>query len=178
MRVCVCAAPWECQYVSADCMPWSLSLCSLILIARASGGRPPNKNNRLAVAWTLHFSGGERERVDRDWNTEREQKETKSGEEAVNKCLSVLWRGRWAGTLTARRVRQLNGSLKTEEVIEEEKQERKKANVWNQPCNCSVISQSDSYCVYLLMRINIFFLSGGNRQALYNFQWLKVEDSK
>ena len=51
---CVCVCAWvvrECHYLSADCVSvhGSLCLCSLTLIARASGGRLSNKNNRLAV---------------------------------------------------------------------------------------------------------------------------------
>ena len=81
--------------MSADCVPRSLCLCSLILIARASGGRSSNKNNRFGgVANFAIHREVRRSGLIESGIQDRNQKETKGGEEAVNKCLSAWWRGR------------------------------------------------------------------------------------
>lgn len=62
MSVCVCV-PQQCHYLSADCVCGSLCLCSLTVIARASGGRPSNKKQQVACVANLPvFVGGDEER--------------------------------------------------------------------------------------------------------------------
>lgn len=56
-----------------------------------------NKNNRFAAWRASQLVGGETERADRGRNMKRKHWEMRRGG-TVNKCLSALRRGRWAGT--------------------------------------------------------------------------------